>query len=373
MVHKTLQFKLGPLTKEKQSVLNNALLWSNEVAQYYVDIFKNSFCKNKQRIHYETYSYIRSKWTQLNSKCIQLIRDKCIASFRPERTKNIKVPVMADCQTFKVFWKDDIHIKHFQGILRLWRNDFPLVLSNWHIKRLDEAKRLLYIELFQKNTGEWYCHLVCEYEEKPAVQGSFAMGVDCGINNVAVTSTNKFFSGRRVFHKRNEFRKHKRKQSGVRLRNYVRDVNHKVSRVIVREAVQSGVSVIRLERLKYYREHQEQKEQHPNSHVRRDINHKRHSWSYAQLQQFVCYKAQLEGIRVEFVPPAFTSQLCSKCGILGVRERHDFSCSCGYRVHADINASRNIQWAISSLNGVFESTLPTDVQSVGNPHPLWVG
>jgi IS605 OrfB family transposase len=279
MVHKTLQFKLGPLTKEKQSVLNNALLWSNEVAQYYVDIFKNSFCKNKKKVHQETYSYIRAKWTQLNSKCIQWIRDKCISSFRPEKTKSIRVPVMADHQSFKVFWKDQIHIKHFQGILRLWRNDFPLVLSNWHIKKLDEAKRLLYIELFQKNNGQWYCHLVCEYEEKPQVKGSLVMGVDCGINNIAVTSTGKFFSGRRVFHKRNEFRKHKRKQSGIRLRNYIKDVNHKVSRVIVNEAVQSGVSVIRLERLKYYREHQENKGH--------GLNYKRHSWAYAQLQSFI--------------------------------------------------------------------------------------
>lgn len=351
MLRKTLQFKLGNLTKEKEKILSEALCLSNEVAQYYVDVFKNSFCKNKKKIHHETYQYIRTKWPKLNSKCVQWIRDKCISSFRPDKTQSIKVPIMTDSQAFKVFWKDDVHIKHFQGILRLWKNNFPLILSNWHIKRLDEAKRLLYIELFQKNNGQWYCHLVCEYEERPQVSGFLVMGVDCGINNVAVTSTGKFFSGRRVFHKRNEFRKHKRKQSGIRLRNYVKDVNHKVSRAIVNEAVRSGVSVIRLERLKYYREHQKQKEP--------GLSYKTHSWSYAQLQEFVFYKAQLEGIKVEFVPPALTSQLCSKCGMLGNRNKHEFSCACGYKVHSDCNASRNIQRAICSLNGVLESTPPT--------------
>jgi IS605 OrfB family transposase len=356
---------MGRLTNEKQQVLDNALLWSNEVAQYYVDIFNNSFCKNKQKIHHETYPYIRAKWSNLNSKCVQWIRDKCIASLRPEKTKSIRVPVMADCQSFKVFWKDAVHIKHFKGILRLWRNDFPLILSQWHFDQLDAAKRLLYIEIFKNRKGQWYCHLVGEYEEKPTT-GFRMMGVDCGINNVAVTSTNKFFGGKRVVHQRNEFRKHKRKQSGIRLRNYVRDINHKVSRAVVNEAVQQGVSVIRLERLKYYREKQEDK-----GHA---LNYKRHSWAYAQLQSFITYKAQLEGIGIEFVNPAFTSQVCSRCGKLGCRAKHKFECPhCGFRCHADLNASRNICKGITLTDGVIESTPPTDAQSVGNPHPLWVG
>ena len=50
--------------------------------------------------------------------------------------------------------------------------------------------------------------------------------------------------------------------------------------------------------------------------------------------------------RVEKIPPAFTSQLCSACGHVAADSRESqalFSCSvCKYTGHADVNAARNI-------------------------------
>lgn len=355
MVRKTLKIKLGILTQEKQETLANALAWSNEIAQFYVDIFKNSYTKDKTKIHGETYQFLRTKFPNLNSKCIQWIRDKCIASFRPEKTQSIRVPIMTDAQSFKVFWDKDVQIKHFKGILRLWRKDYPLVLSEWHIKQMNECKRFAYIELRQRKDKQWFLHLVGDYEEQPKATSDKYLGVDCGINNIAVTSTGKFFSGKRVLHKRNEFRKHKRQQSGIRLQNYVRDINHKISKALVQEAINQGVSVIRLERLKYIRENRESQG--------KVLNYRVHNWAFRQLQEFVVYKAQLAGIGTEFIQPAYTSQTCSVCGSIGHREIHEFSCtSCGYRCHADLNASKNICRDMVFANGVLESTLPTDAK-----------
>ena len=68
-----------------------------------------------------------------------------------------------------------------------------------------------------------------------------------------------------------------------------------------------------------------------------------HSWHFHQLQQFITYKAERAGIRVEKVDAYHTSQECSACGSMGARDGDHFSCSeCNRGRHADLNASENI-------------------------------
>ena len=67
-------------------------------------------------------------------------------------------------------------------------------------------------------------------------------------------------------------------------------------------------------------------------------------WQYAALRQAVQNKAQLAGVAVAFVNPAYTSQTCSCCGLLGTRRRQLFLCPhCGYAAHADVNGATNVR------------------------------
>jgi putative transposase len=67
-------------------------------------------------------------------------------------------------------------------------------------------------------------------------------------------------------------------------------------------------------------------------------------WQFAALRQAVQNKAQLAGVAVAFVNPAYTSQKCSRCGLLGTRHRHLFLCPyCGYTAHADVNGATNVR------------------------------
>ena len=61
------------------------------------------------------------------------------------------------------------------------------------------------------------------------------------------------------------------------------------------------------------------------------------------------YKAESEGLVVSQINPAYTSQRCSKCGFTHEDNRphnngqDEFEClKCGYEVHADYNAAKNI-------------------------------
>ena len=41
-----------------------------------------------------------------------------------------------------------------------------------------------------------------------------------------------------------------------------------------------------------------------------------HRWSFRQLQTFIEYKAQEEGIQVECINPKYTSKTCNNCGAI---------------------------------------------------------
>lgn len=74
------------------------------------------------------------------------------------------------------------------------------------------------------------------------------------------------------------------------------------------------------------------------------------------------------GDRLEAVPAAFTSQRCSQCGGIGVRESQAaFVCPhCGFECNADLNASKNIAagQAVSGRGGIGAIGPPCETSTV---------
>lgn len=195
--------------------------------------------------------------------------------------------------------------------------------------------------------GQWYFNLVIALPEVPAVESEVVLGVDVGENNLAATSTGKLFGGGELRESRDRHLAHRRrlqsngsqsakqklcKVSG-RERRRVTHVNHETSKAIVKEACEIGAGRIVLEDLTHIR---------ANIKAGKRVRTRLHRWGFRQLQTFVEYKAESLGIEVVYVDPAYTSQTCSLCLELGKRSKHLFKCSCGFRAHADSNASRNL-------------------------------
>jgi IS605 OrfB family transposase len=110
----------------------------------------------------------------------------------------------------------------------------------------------------------------------------------------------------------------------------IRDLNHNASRRLIDWAQQFENPVLKIEDLDGIRDGSDW----------RGV----HSWHFHQLQEFIIYKAEQAGIRVEEVDPFQTSQRCSACGAEGSRDGDHFSCSeCDRGRHADLNAAENIR------------------------------
>jgi len=69
----------------------------------------------------------------------------------------------------------------------------------------------------------------------------------------------------------------------------------------------------------------------------------------------LAFKAESAGKRVIAVDPAFTSQICSGCGVVvskGLSVRWHSCPECGTSLHRDHNAAKNIQWRGQRLRGL---------------------
>jgi putative transposase len=132
-------------------------------------------------------------------------------------------------------------------------------------------------------------------------------------------------------------RRHLRKLSGKSQR-FHRDCDHVLSKRIVANSLPGSTIVI--ENLKHIRS---------TSKIKKKGETKRrlHSWSFAQFNTFLVYKAQEQGICVEKIDPRHTSQSCSRCGHQHRSNRKTqslFLCKhCGYCLNADLNAAYNIR------------------------------
>lgn len=236
----------------------------------------------------------------------------------------------------------------------------PLVVTPHQKKYLDallngEQKQGSGKLIYQR--GKWYLLLSVTQKTVSNAPGIRVMGIDMGLRYLAVATIGSrafFFKGNKAAYIRRRYtslrKKHgkMKKLSAIRRLNnkeqrWIRDLNHKISRRIVNVAIANGVGIIRMEDLTNIRQTAKRRGKEQKSHLQK--------WGFYQLQQMVQYKANLAGIRIEYVNPQYTSQTC-RLGHQDSRNREGirFVCKvCGDQRHADVNGSMNIAKVISGL------------------------
>ncbi len=195
--------------------------------------------------------------------------------------------------------------------------------------------------LVERN-GKYFLNLVLKKEVAFQKEFETVIGVDIGINYIAVCSALTkdgrfknplFFKGGEWRHLCDRKRKTTRIEEFNRLTRRQHEILHTVSKRIAEYAKRFPKPVIVLERFGHFQ----------NNSKNRRFNFLLGNWARKKLQKIIEYKANWEGIQVVYVNPAYTSLTCHYCGAKGKRNGLVFTCpTCNRQYNADSNAAMSL-------------------------------
>jgi len=339
----TVKCKLDP-TVEQIEILNKTLDECLKAANFISAIAWKHKCFNRVKLHHLVYHPVKKKFKFTSQICCA-IKDKVVFSYKKDKEKqHIFKQAILPLSFRRSLSFIDFKLASISTIVS--RQKINLQLGDYQKINLTKATKLCNSELIKRN-AKFYLHIPIEFPNKPKQEMKGIIGIDLGINNIATLSSGQNFSAQKlqsikekIFRLRQSLqskgtrsaKRHLKKLSG-REKRFQKDINYQISKQIVKIA-QETKSIIALEDLKGIRKRMQ---------YRKIRKRKFFNWAFNQLQEFIKYKAQQNGIPIIFIKPAYTSQICSSCGKLGDRSDAHFSCpSCKFVADADYNAARNI-------------------------------
>jgi len=275
------------------------------------------------------------------TEALKAIKSQTKGKWDTEQPKSRKRPAIRYNQTCCAIGKETFAMATTQGRIKLGIINNPFIKEDY--KTFSTTCELSY------RNGNWYLTVFVETECEEPLPTKDVLGIDRDCINIAVCSNNQFFNSKHLRNIKGKYRHLRKKlqakgtRSAKRLlkklsgreNRFVKDTNHCISKQIVALPFDTFV----LEKL----------EVSSQTGKGKAFNTRIANWSWYQLEQFLIYKALLKGKKIEYVDARYTSQKCSVCGYVyrGNRSKKnssDFHCRrCGFRCHADLNASRNIK------------------------------
>lgn len=194
------------------------------------------------------------------------------------------------------------------------------------------------IVLCRESTGKYYVNVSFEKESVEKRVGRKVIGVDCGKRKLIATSNGHIYGEEldEVYGKLT-----RRKRGSKNYKQTLQERDNIIGKVVNEMMAVEQPDIIVLEALKNVKHGTRQ----TNSLSRATMNQLQY-WKYPKALDLIKRKCAERGISVVDVPPAYTSQTCSKCGHIEKANRVGSQfrcCSCGYELDADINAAINIR------------------------------
>jgi IS605 OrfB family transposase len=339
-----------PTLKAYTKAFNYVCLYGYENNQY-----------NNIKLHHATYKNIREYLPSQLTISSRTKAYEALKSIKDLLKKNkAKVPqsklcsIRYDKNSYNIdFKKKTISLSTIGGRIKI---TLPYVPPHF-LKYLDWRRTSADLLIKGKHV---FLNVVYEKQAEQKIESPIVVGLDRGINNIAVLSNNTFYSGSLI---KTKTKKIKKLRSALQSKNtksakrhlkklskkencFRRNMNHVISKNIINQ-LPNGSTLV-LEDLSGISRKKKKL-------LGKRFNNLLNSWAYFQLEQFLIYKAEEKNIKIVKVSPSYTSQKCSKCGHTEKQNRNGSNfkcCSCGFQLNADLNASRNIKqnWLIEQCS-----------------------
>jgi putative transposase len=308
---------------------------------------------NAISLHHKTYKNVRKQFN-LPAQLAISARTKATESLKSVRSRIIKKQKATQPNS------KQCSIRYDKNSITIWfdKEKISLLTVNgrkkYSIRVPDYFKQYITwnkcsAELMIRNHTV-FLNITVSTEKTDIPQTDTYVGIDRGIKKIAVTSEKQFFNGSQIKRITDKYEKNKSKlqskgtksakrhlkKLSKKVNRFRRDVNHCIAKQIVK-SVKPGSTII-LEDLAGIRQ---------NVRLRKKQRTELNKWNFYQFEQFLKYKAEEKGIKVEHVSARYTSQKCSKCGYISRSNRKSqsqFKCTkCSYQLNADLNAAFNIK------------------------------
>ena len=197
--------------------------------------------------------------------------------------------------------------------------------SSWNLKKSIKLRKV-------KNT--YYIDLYFETETLIKPEGK-TIGVDIGYKELIVTSDNKHLDTglENIYYKIS-----RKKQGSKAFKKALLERNNKINQTLNLLKLDDVREVV-AEKLKYVKKSSRKKRK-----ISKTFNNRLQRWSYPKVLSKLSYMCEEQGVSLTLVNPAYTSQKCSKCGVICKTNRQGkiYKCACGNNLDADYNAAINI-------------------------------
>ena len=368
-VRRTAVVKLAVSDEQRDALHRTAeqyLYCANRTADYCWSDTSYTECKvNKREVRDALYAELREE-TDLQAQLVQAAIKRAVEAVKAcvERWKKgqrVSQPTFTaetmDYDTRSAtFYRNKVSLATVEGRVEpsfVLPADSPtpyeryVLFENYEFRestlRYDAATDEFYLNISTRRTDS-----DDEVSEDTGHSEQTVLGIDLGVNSLAVSSTGTFWQGDDYDHWCREFEKRRGEMQrrgtqaahkallrlGKREKAWRKQYIHTIANELVSEAVEHDCEVIVFEDLTDIRERLPQAKWH-------------HIWAFRRLFEYVEYKSPEQDVSVKQVEPNHTSQRCSRtdCGFTHDGNRHSehFECQkCGYEVNADYNAAKNI-------------------------------
>lgn len=306
----------------------------------------------------------KAQWTKLKKH-----KENIEKGYTKRHYKGLDVPIQFKSRTCTLQYKKDFSFDFQKELVSIptLKGRIKLSFKGWdkHIELLKSVDtKIGASQLWYSKTKKQYylcVSVTIPTEEVDLSKLDTVIGVDLGQRYLATTQSNKgkvkFFSGKQVKHKSNQFAlKRKELQAkgtrsatrklvklSMRERLFKQSVNHSLSKIILQPN-----SLIGLEELSQIQERTNKFRRGKRASVKqRQANSNRSKWAFAELGNYLTYKAKLNNCGVIKIDADYTSKGCPVCGYIDIKNRPNkglnFICQCcGHQDHADRIGAKNI-------------------------------